>query len=131
MQLNYVDKFLSEIQLRFRDEYKNNLQRIAFGQYEKFEACFKDVLERVEDEAREEQSRPKTMKTFQDSEKSKKTVASLIEKKGGETKKEKEIAKSKANKADKISQAPKSVETSSTPEGIVRCVQQCVVNNIF
>ncbi|XP_055354799.1 signal recognition particle receptor subunit alpha homolog [Paramacrobiotus metropolitanus] len=118
LQLNYVDKFLNEIQLRFRDEYKNNQQLTAYGQYEQFEPCFKEVLRRAEDQAKVELAQPKAMKTYQDSEKSKKTIDSLIVKKGGEAKKDKEKEKPKAAKSEKTltSQPQNIMDVDSSPE---------------
>ncbi|OQV14034.1 hypothetical protein BV898_11805 [Hypsibius exemplaris] len=115
LQLNYVDKFLSEIHLRFRDEYKNDLKFATRGEYKKFAICYEEVLTAVEEGAREQNARPKAMKTFQDSEKSKKTVASLIEKKGGDEKK----SSGKGGKTDnngKVQTKKEQVEPLSTPE---------------
>ena len=58
LQLNYVDKFLSEIHLRFRDQYKNELKFAADGEYKKFAVCYEDTLRQVETEAREQKAKP-------------------------------------------------------------------------
>lgn len=97
----------------FRDEYKNELQAGNYGEYKRFEDCYKEVLRQVEEQTRAEG--PKAMKTFQESQKSQKTVASLVEKKGGADKKD----KGKASKADTKANDAKTIEASeSTPEGI-------------
>ncbi|GAU96860.1 hypothetical protein RvY_08236 [Ramazzottius varieornatus] len=117
LQLNYVDKFLTEIQLRFRDEFKNELQAGNYGEYKRFEECYKEVLRQVEEQTRAEG--PKAMKTFQESQKSQKTVASLVEKKGGADRKD----KGKASKADTKSNDAKTIEASElTPEDSPKAV---------
>ncbi|KAG5875102.1 hypothetical protein JTB14_020235 [Gonioctena quinquepunctata] len=65
LQLSYIDKFLNDIHLEFRDKYKNELAD-------------------AEQWAKAQAKHPKQMKSFEDSFKSKKTVASMIERKGEE-----------------------------------------------
>ncbi|CAH8492298.1 unnamed protein product [Schistosoma mattheei] len=69
LQLNYVDKFLTDIALEFRDKYKNKLA----------------TLKRTEDEFRDLRKSAKQMRKFEDSDKSKKTIASMIVRKGKNT----------------------------------------------
>lgn len=82
LQLSYIDKFLGDIQLEFRDAYKNKLQLQQWGGDFDFRSIFDDVLKEAEDWGREQELAPRTMKTFEESKKSKKTVASMIERKG-------------------------------------------------
>lgn len=82
LQLSYVDKFLNDIQLEFRDAYKNELQLQTFGGNFDFNDTFKSVLKSAEEWGKTQAMIPKTMKSFEESQKSKKTVASMIERKG-------------------------------------------------
>lgn len=85
LQLSYVDKFLSDIHLEFRDKYKNELRSTSknFTEYD-FGDEYKRILLVAEEWGRLQLKLPKQMKTFEDSVKSKKTVASMIERKGEE-----------------------------------------------
>lgn len=85
LQLSYIDKFLSDVHLEFRDKYKNDL-RVENRNYSNFdfEDDFTRILEQAEKWGRMQATLPKQMRTFEDSHKSKKTVASMIERKGEE-----------------------------------------------
>uniref|UniRef100_A0AAR5Q7B9 SRP54-type proteins GTP-binding domain-containing protein n=1 Tax=Dendroctonus ponderosae TaxID=77166 RepID=A0AAR5Q7B9_DENPD len=91
LQLSYVDKFLNDIQLEFRDKYKNELADKRYFQGLDFSQTFKSVLQRSEAWGKSQSKLPKQMRTFDESDKSKKTVSSMIERKGEEkpTKKDK------------------------------------------
>ncbi|ENN83273.1 hypothetical protein YQE_00368, partial [Dendroctonus ponderosae] len=91
LQLSYVDKFLNDIQLEFRDKYKNELADKRYFQELDFSQTFKSVLQRSEAWGKSQSKLPKQMRTFDKSDKSKKTVSSMIERKGEEkpTKKDK------------------------------------------
>lgn len=91
LQLSYVDKFLNDIQLEFRDKYKNELADKRYFQELDFSQTFKSVLQRSEAWGKSQSKLPKQMRTFDESDKSKKTVSSMIERKGEEkpTKKDK------------------------------------------
>lgn len=84
LQLAYVDKFLSDIHLEFRDKYKNELTATANRNFQKYDFSgeFHRILEAAENWARLQTKLPKQMRSFTDSMKSKKTVASMIERKG-------------------------------------------------
>ncbi|KAF5302210.1 hypothetical protein FQA39_LY10249 [Lamprigera yunnana] len=84
LQLSYVDKFLNDIHLEFRDKYKNDLANSSHFQEFEFGNNFDVVLRRAEDWSKLKAKVPKQMKTFEESFKSKKTVASMIERKGEE-----------------------------------------------
>ncbi|XP_060532432.1 signal recognition particle receptor subunit alpha homolog [Cylas formicarius] len=95
LQLSYVDKFLNDVHLEFRDKYKNELSdRHFFADFD-FISNYKKVLQRAEEWGRVQANIPKQMRTFEESFKSKKTVASMIERKGEEkptkTTKKKEV----------------------------------------
>ncbi|KAF8571548.1 hypothetical protein P879_01182 [Paragonimus westermani] len=79
LQLNYVDKFLTAIALEFRDKYKNKLQcNEILCNFEDFNSVYSETLKRIEIEDRALRTGAKPMRTFVESEKSKKTVASMI-----------------------------------------------------
>jgi len=98
LQLSYVDKFLGDIQLEFRDAYKNELQLQQWGAKFDFRSIFDDVLKQAEEWGRKQELAPRAMKTFDESKKSKKTVASMIERKGDD----KENKENKKNKKVEI-----------------------------
>jgi len=80
LPLNYLDKLLDEIQLRFRDKYAQDLKESdLFGNstFSDFDREFKITVDLVEKKTKEIQG-SKKMGSFEDSEKSKKTVASMI-----------------------------------------------------
>ncbi|CAH8536549.1 unnamed protein product [Schistosoma rodhaini] len=86
LQLNYVDKFLTDIALEFRDKYKNRLvNHDITGSYDEFLPVYQATLKRTEDEFRDLRKSAKQMRKFEDSDKSKKTVASMIVRKGKNT----------------------------------------------
>lgn len=88
-----MDKFLNDIQLKFRDAYKNELQQHQYGGNFDIEDEFNIVLKAAEEWGRKQAAAPRAMKTFEESLKSKKTVASMIERKGDdkENKKAKKV----------------------------------------
>lgn len=94
LQLAYVDKFLSDVHLEFRDKYKNVLAAggagtgadaasRCFGTQFEFGAELRRLLGAAEDWQRSQAKLPKQMRSFGDSQKSKKTVASMIERRNG------------------------------------------------
>ncbi|XP_049290950.1 signal recognition particle receptor subunit alpha homolog [Anopheles funestus] len=85
LQLSYIDKFLSDVHLEFRDRYKNDLRvdNRNYGDFD-FSAEYRRILERAEKWGRQQATMPKQMRSYEDSAKSKKTVASMIERKGEE-----------------------------------------------
>ncbi|XP_033758570.1 signal recognition particle receptor subunit alpha-like [Pecten maximus] len=95
LQLSYIDKFLSDIQLEFRNKYKDDIQNGKMSRNLDFSDVFHLVLKQREEESRVEKVR-RTMRSFEDSKKSQKTVSSMVEKKGDEKKPTK--AKGKENK---------------------------------
>lgn len=84
LQLSYVDKFLNDVHLEFRDKYKNELQAGRHIVDFDFKMCYDKILVACENWAKSQAKIPKLMRTFEDSQKSKKTVASMIERKGEE-----------------------------------------------
>ncbi|XP_014467348.1 PREDICTED: signal recognition particle receptor subunit alpha homolog isoform X2 [Dinoponera quadriceps] len=81
LQLSYVDKFLNDVHLEFRDRFKNELESASWFSNFEFEHTYRLVLEQAEQWSRAQAKLPKQMRTFDESQKSKKTVASMIERK--------------------------------------------------
>ncbi|CAG5043630.1 unnamed protein product [Parnassius apollo] len=107
LQLSYVDKFLNDVHLEFRDKYKNELQTGRHNMEFEFKKCFDRVLKECEHWAKSQAKIPKQMRTFEDSQKSKKTVASMIERKGDEkNKKSVKIVESKNLTNGKVEESP-------------------------
>ncbi|KAL9704956.1 hypothetical protein quinque_008474 [Culex quinquefasciatus] len=107
LQLSYIDKFLSDVHLEFRDKYKNDL-RAENRNYTNFEfqADFSRILAAAEKWGKKQATLPKQMRSYEDSHKSKKTVASMIERRGGEekpaTKKSVKIVEAKREEQENI-----------------------------
>ncbi|CAB3227824.1 unnamed protein product [Arctia plantaginis] len=107
LQLSYVDKFLNDVHLEFRDKYKNELQGGRHIMDFDFKMTFDEVLRKCEIWAKTQAKIPKQMRTFEDSLKSKKTVASMIERKGEEKgKKSVKIVENKSLTNGKIEESP-------------------------
>ena len=71
-----MDKLLNDIQLEFRDKYKDDLEAGIMRTYE-FNEDFNRLLKEAELRSKLEAQAPAKMKTFEESKKSQKTVASL------------------------------------------------------
>ncbi|XP_029027482.1 signal recognition particle receptor subunit alpha [Betta splendens] len=102
LTLTYVDKFIDDVQLHFRDRYKNELDKkgalkLLNNNFE-FEDDFKILLREAEESGKARS--PVTMRSFKESEKSQKTVKSMIETKGGDKGKEQGGKKTKNTKKD-------------------------------
>lgn len=81
LQLSYVDKFLNDIHLEFRDRFKNELENSRWFSNFEFKTTYYSVLDQAERWSKVQAKIPKQMRTFDESQKSKKTVASMIERK--------------------------------------------------
>ncbi|XP_063350425.1 signal recognition particle receptor subunit alpha [Pelmatolapia mariae] len=102
LTLTYVDKFINDVQLRFRDRYKNELEqkgalKLLNNSFE-FENDFKMLLSVAEESSKARG--PAGMRTFEQSGKSQKTVKSMIETKGGDKGKEQGGKKNKNAKKE-------------------------------
>ena len=91
LPLLYLDKLLDEIQRRFRDKFENELKKARsdsglFAGFRgdhggRFDADFEKLLRKVEHDSKaKEQKKKGEMRTYEESTKSKKTIASMIEK---------------------------------------------------
>ncbi|KAJ8912650.1 hypothetical protein NQ315_012726 [Exocentrus adspersus] len=122
LQLSYVDKFLNDIHLEFRDKYKNELSDGKYFIDYDFLDKYNSTLKSAEQWSKQQAKLPKQMKTFEESVKSKKTVASMIERKGEEkpakTVKKKEVNFAEEEVYTKISppSSPKSGENGLLDE---------------
>ncbi|XP_017578935.1 signal recognition particle receptor subunit alpha isoform X2 [Pygocentrus nattereri] len=103
LTLTYVDKFIDDVQLHFRDRYKNELGqkgalKFLVNHFE-FEDDFSRLLREAEGGSIARPQKP--MRTYNESQKSQKTVKSMIETKGGDKGKEQTGKKNKqAKKAE-------------------------------
>ncbi|GFT37505.1 signal recognition particle receptor subunit alpha homolog, partial [Nephila pilipes] len=117
LQLSYVDKFLDDVHLEFRDKYRKHLNVSDYFAMYDFSHEFSKILKKCEDYGRKIAEQPKKMRTFDESLKSKKTIASMIENKNDSKSKEKD-AKNIGSKpeANKLPLSDKS--TNSVANGI-------------
>lgn len=117
LTLTYVDKFLDEVQLHFRDRYKNELEQKGalkllnntFDFQEDFNFLLRDA-----EESSKAKSRGRGMRTFEESDKSQKTVKSMIETKGGDKGKESGGKKNKNTKKAAPAAEPAKADTGKT-----------------
>ncbi|XP_037630427.1 signal recognition particle receptor subunit alpha [Sebastes umbrosus] len=125
LTLTYVDKFIDDVQLHFRDRYKNELEqkgalKLINNNFE-FEDDFKVLLREAEESTRGRG--PVPMRTFKESEKSQKTVKSMIETKGGEKIKEPGGKKNKNTKKEAPAAEPIKVDQGKAPSSGQKTVE--------
>ncbi|XP_065213151.1 signal recognition particle receptor subunit alpha homolog [Planococcus citri] len=119
LQLAYIDKFLDDIQLEFRDKYKNELHRSMHSHsFDSFQKHFKAVLKSAEEWGKAQECIQKPMRTYQESAKSKKTVSSMVEKKS-ENKENKKKASSIEAPANKESSKPNTLPVNGVNDDII------------
>jgi len=79
LALAYLDKLLDEIQLRFRDMFLDSLKAgDVFRDFSGFEAEFPKILKYVEKESEVEKIAAQKPRSFDESKKSEKSIASMI-----------------------------------------------------
>uniref|UniRef100_A0A1A8N6A2 Signal recognition particle receptor (Docking protein) n=1 Tax=Nothobranchius pienaari TaxID=704102 RepID=A0A1A8N6A2_9TELE len=126
LTLTYVDKFIDDVQLHFRDRYKNELEQKGtlklLNSTFAFEDAFSELLKLAEESSKARSPAP--MRSFKESEKSQKTVKSMIETKGGDKGKEQGGKKSKNTKKE----AP-AVEPIKADQGKITAADQKTVVN--
>jgi hypothetical protein len=95
LKLSYIDKLLTEIQLKFRDRYKNVLLAASNGPFDltgphfgecdfkMFDDDFNMILKVCEQEARQTQLNNSKPRRFNETDKANRTVSSMVEKKTG------------------------------------------------
>ncbi|XP_037822753.1 signal recognition particle receptor subunit alpha homolog [Lucilia sericata] len=80
IKLPYVDGFLSDMQIAFKDKFGDLLTSSQrYGVEYEFDSEFRTALASAENSAKQNSKAPKAMRSFNESLKSKKTVASMIE----------------------------------------------------
>ncbi|XP_068563473.1 signal recognition particle receptor subunit alpha [Cebidichthys violaceus] len=125
LTLTYVDKFIDDVQLHFRDRYKNELEqkgalKLINNSFE-FGDDFKVLLREAEESSRARG--PAAMRTFKESEKSQKTVKSMIETKGGEKVKEPGGKKNKNTKKEAPAAEPVKVDQGKASSSVHKTVE--------
>ncbi|MCL4124053.1 UNVERIFIED_CONTAM: hypothetical protein GTU68_005428 [Idotea baltica] len=100
LQLSYVDKFLSDIHREFRDRYKEPLEHGLYYQSFDFTSDYHQILFNAEEVTKLKNTIVRAPRTFEQSDKSKKTVDSMIEKRPGE--KPKKQSKKKEDKSSNV-----------------------------
>lgn len=112
LQLSYIDKLLTDIQLKFRDKYKDELEAGTISGYD-----FNDDFNRIlrETESRSKIQAPAKMRTFQESKKSQKTVESLKIDKNDKIKQENSKTAKKGGAKNKAQEVTEDAE-SKLPE---------------
>jgi len=109
LQLSYIDKLLTDIQLEFRDRYKNKLLGDDFFSEYEFKEKFVEILMENETLSR---NKKREMKSFENSTKAKKIIS-----KGGVL----DLKKSKEDspKSPKSAKLPKSPKAANPPSPLV------------
>ncbi|XP_044137714.1 signal recognition particle receptor subunit alpha [Bufo gargarizans] len=110
LTLTYVDKLIDDVHKEFRDKYRNQIQQngalgLLNGSFD-FQDDFDFLLRAAEGSSKTRS--PAAMKTFEQSEKSKKTVKSMIEKPGEKPKENNK--KNKSSKKENI--APEAIASN-------------------
>eukprot|EP00099_Drosophila_melanogaster_P015972 NP_524887.2 GTP-binding protein [Drosophila melanogaster] len=75
IKLNYLDGFLADMQAAFKEKYGD----IRLGDDYDFDREYRRVLSAAEEASAKQVKAPKTMRSYNESQKSKKTVASMIQ----------------------------------------------------
>ncbi len=82
LKLSYIDKLLSDIQLEFRDKYKNDLQNMNYSRsFNDFKLNYDQILKECELGAKFEASKQKQPRSYHETEKANSKVSTMIEKK--------------------------------------------------
>ncbi|KAL7878860.1 hypothetical protein AOLI_G00098340 [Acnodon oligacanthus] len=125
LTLTYVDKFIDDVQLHFRDRYKNELGqkgalKFLINRFE-FEDDFSRLLREAEGGSIARPQKP--MRTYNESQKSQKTVKSMIETKGGDKgkeqtgKKNKQAKKAEAGGGEQAKSSSQSISKKAVENG--------------
>uniref|UniRef100_A0A4W5PXD0 SRP receptor subunit alpha n=1 Tax=Hucho hucho TaxID=62062 RepID=A0A4W5PXD0_9TELE len=125
LTLTYVDKFIDDVQLHFRDRYKNELEQkgalTLLNSIFAFEDDFKMLLREAEESSKARG--PTSMRSFNASLKSQKTVKSMIETKGGDKGKEQGGKKNKNAKKEAPAAEPVKGEKVKAPASAQKTVE--------
>ncbi|XP_072282583.1 signal recognition particle receptor subunit alpha [Pyxicephalus adspersus] len=119
LTLTYVDKLIDDVHREFRDKYRNQIQQngalgLLNGSFD-FEDDFNFLLKAAEGSSKAPP--PLKMKRYEESDKSKRTVKSMIEKPGDKTKEnnKKNKASKKENTASEVIIPPNKGGKGNTP----------------
>ncbi|XP_043465363.1 signal recognition particle receptor subunit alpha homolog isoform X1 [Leptopilina heterotoma] len=118
LQLSYVDKFLNDVHLEFRDRFKNELQNSQWFFDYQFKKSYESILHSAENWGKTQAKIPKQMRTFDESLKSKKTVASMIERKDDKENKKQGKKKKGTNATDDDSMVTPEVSHVESPKAV-------------
>ncbi|XP_077985006.1 signal recognition particle receptor subunit alpha-like [Glandiceps talaboti] len=108
LTLSYVDKFIDDVHQEFRDRYKDDLKDGFLSRcYDNFTEVFMEMLKVAEESSKVQAGKPKQMRSFEESQKSKKKVSSMIISSSKKDAKEKEKEnKNKENAKSKSKSSP-------------------------
>jgi len=117
LPLLYLDKLLDEIQLLFRDKFSKHLQenQLFSPVYNSFTPIFDSTLKKVESTSKKSVNAV-NMKSFDESDKSKKTLASMIEKPDATGTNNNLVPSKKKGQKSSVSFSPKIRETVAVNE---------------
>ncbi|XP_017045693.1 signal recognition particle receptor subunit alpha homolog [Drosophila ficusphila] len=79
IKLNYLDSFLADMQLAFKEKYGDIPATERLGGDYDFDREYRRVLSAAEEASAKQVKAPKAMRSYNESQKSKKTVASMIQ----------------------------------------------------
>ncbi|KAH8245354.1 hypothetical protein KR032_009497 [Drosophila birchii] len=79
IKLNYLDGFLADMQLAFKEKFGSIPSTERLGEEYDFDREYRRVLSAAEQESAKQVKAPKAMRSFNESQKSKKTVASMLQ----------------------------------------------------
>jgi len=119
LPLSYLDKLLDEIQLRFRDMFQDNLSSGSFYEdFSIFTETFHEVLAEVEHDAKMEKSKQQRPRDFEESDKSKKSVKTLIITDKNSTETNQKAAKNATKQT--VEPTKSAIETEGLDEATIR-----------
>ncbi|XP_026849649.1 signal recognition particle receptor subunit alpha homolog [Drosophila persimilis] len=79
IKLNYLDAFLADMQFAFKEKFGSIPALERLGSEYDFDGEFRSVLSAAEEASSKQVKAPKAMRSYNESQKSKKTVASMIQ----------------------------------------------------
>lgn len=91
IKLTYLDTFLADMQLAFREKFGGISAAGRLSESYDFDREFKRVLSAAEEASAKQVKAPKAMRSYNESQKSKKTVASMIQDDGKKSAPEKRV----------------------------------------
>jgi len=121
LQLSYVDKFLDDIHREIRDRYRNQIaNKLLHPMGLEISDLYTRVLLECEKRSFEIASQPKQMRSYEESKKSKKTVASMIERPGEKKVEKISSEKMKLNDLNENEENGGGFMAKISPKGVMR-----------